>query len=83
MLAGETIATGAPPKCPECAVVTVLKVYQSPGGAGFYIGTYCDWGPYSRESTYFKTRVLAQEALDGWLAGAVDESTGQPFGIRT
>lgn len=39
-----------------------LQVYKS--GAGFYIGTYDDEGPCSRESNeYFRSEKLAQEAL--------------------
>ena len=37
MLPGETIASGGPVVCPECAVHVVLQVLHSP--AGFYIGT--------------------------------------------
>lgn len=58
---GETIATGASPKC--CGKVLQFKVLCS--GAGFYIGTFCDnHGPYSRESGYYPTREAAQAALD-------------------
>lgn len=43
--------------------ITELGVYRS--AAGYYIGRYCDEGPYSRESVgYYKTRDLAQAALD-------------------
>jgi hypothetical protein len=61
-LPGETIATGAPYVCPECNEHVVLDVYQS--AAGYYVGTYCGCGPYSRESGYYKTRDLAQKDLD-------------------
>lgn len=36
-------------------------MYQSP--AGFYIGTWCDCGPYSRESGYFRTLDMARAIL--------------------
>lgn len=62
MIPGETIATGAPSTCTDCGVTPVLKVHMS--AAGYYVGTYCDCGPYSRESGYYKTRKLAQAALD-------------------
>lgn len=40
-----------------------LKVLES--GAGFYIGTFDDSGPCSRESEeYYRTREAAQWALD-------------------
>lgn len=61
-LPGETIATGAPPRCPDCHVMARIDVYRS--GAGFYIGTYCACGPYTRESGYYRTREHAQTALE-------------------
>jgi hypothetical protein len=62
MLAGETILSGAPQTCEDCGVnITELSIYQS--GAGFYIGAYCDCGPYSRESVYFPDRESAEKAL--------------------
>ena len=64
MLPGVTIASGASPVCPDCGLRLNLEVLQS--AAGFYIGTRCDCGPYSRESGYFKSRDLAAHAL---LAG--------------
>jgi hypothetical protein len=67
---GETIATGAAATCSECGVTPKLDIYSSPGGAGYYIGTYCKCGPYSRESDYFDDRVDAQIVLDQWNAGA-------------
>ena len=38
-----------------------LDVYLS--GAGYYVGTYCACGPYTREFGYYRTR-LAQADLD-------------------
>lgn len=61
VLPKETIALGADPVCSDCGVKVVLQVLRSP--AGFYIGTYCDCGPYSRESDYYKKREDAEEAL--------------------
>jgi hypothetical protein len=59
----ETIATGAPKTCPVCKVALNLKVLMS--GAGYYIGTECNCGPYSRESLlYYMSREDAQRALD-------------------
>ena len=63
MLPGETIASGAPSACPDCAAQLQLEVLQS--AAGFYIGTRCNCGPYSRESGYFKSRDLASATLLG------------------
>jgi hypothetical protein len=61
MIEGETIASGAKPRCDDCRKMPKLDVYLS--GGGFYIGTYCDCGPYSRESGYFHTREEAQAAF--------------------
>lgn len=61
-LPGETIHTGASSICPDCKVVLKEQVLMS--AAGYYIGTYCNCGPYSRESSYYKTRESAQKALD-------------------
>jgi len=62
MLPGETIASGASPTCPECGVSVRMGIYHSP--AGYYIGTYCNCGPYSRETGYYPTREKAQEVFD-------------------
>jgi hypothetical protein len=62
MLPGETILSGAPETCPDCGVfVLPFEVLES--GAGFYIGTMCNDGPYSRESGYFPTREEAETAF--------------------
>lgn len=58
---GETIASGAPERCPDCDVTPKLQVLHT---CAYYIGTHCNCGPYSRESDYFKTREEAQRALD-------------------
>lgn len=61
MLPGETIATGAPSTCPDCKLKLELQVLSS--AAGFYIGTYCNCGPYSRESGYYRSFDEAERAL--------------------
>jgi len=61
MLTGETIASGAPDTCPDCATKLTLQVLRS--AAGFYIGTQCECGPYSRESGYFESPEAAGTAL--------------------
>ena len=61
MLPGETISSDAPSGCPDCKVKLRLKVMHSP--AGYYIGTECDCGPYSRESGYYPTAMAAGKAL--------------------
>lgn len=45
-----------------------LDVYLS---GGYYIGTFCGCGPYSRESGYYRTRELAQADLDTGLRALV------------
>jgi hypothetical protein len=66
-LIGETIATGGSDVCPDCKIKLVPRVLQS--AAGFYIGTACECGPYSRESDYFKRREDAQKELDSGTYG--------------
>lgn len=66
-LPGETIALGAPSTCPTCGVQLKLKVLRS--GGGYYIGTTCYCGPYSRESGYYGSREEAQDDLDSGLFG--------------
>lgn len=61
MLPGETLANGASDVCPNCSVKVVPKVLRS--AAGYYIGTECNCGPYSRESGYYPSLESAQEAL--------------------
>lgn len=59
---GETLATGAPNCCPDCGKDIVLTVCQS--AAGYYVGAWCNCGPYCRESGYYRTKEEAQRALD-------------------
>jgi hypothetical protein len=62
MAPGETILSGAPSTCPDCNVKVELMVCHS--NAGYYIGTMCSCGPYSRESEdYYPTCAEAEEAL--------------------
>jgi len=65
-LPGETIATGAPSTCPDCKVKLTLQVLRS--AAGYYIGTFCNCGPYSRESGYYATRNEAERDLQQFIA---------------
>lgn len=60
-LPGETLATGAAATCSDCHVEVRLGVYKS--AAGYYIGTWCDCGPYTRESGYYRFEVDAKAAL--------------------
>lgn len=62
MIPGETILSGASPYCPDCGKLLRFEVLRS--AAGYYIGTYCCCGPYSRESGYYQTKEAAQEALN-------------------
>jgi conjugative relaxase-like TrwC/TraI family protein len=47
--------------CPDCQQQRELQVLKSP--AGYYVGTRCDCGPYSRDSDYYKTHEDAAQAL--------------------
>ena len=63
VMPGETINFGAPDICPQCLERVTPGVYHS--DAGYYIGTYCGCGPYSRESVrYWDKRVKALEAYE-------------------
>ena len=62
MFPGETIRTGAKSECPDCGSRLENRVLKS--NAGYYIGTACCCGPYSRESNYYPTRESAQADLD-------------------
>ena len=61
MFNGETIATGAPSSCGDCGKEMRIEVLRS--AAGYYIGTFCHCGPYSRESGYYGTKPEAEKAL--------------------
>ena len=61
MLPGETILSGATPVCPDCKSALTLQVLSS--GAGYYVGTQCCGGPYTRETGYFRSPKEAKEAL--------------------
>jgi hypothetical protein len=61
VMPGETLLTGAPATCKDCGVELGLKVLRS--AAGYYIGSQCYCGPYSRESGYYKTREEAEKDL--------------------
>jgi len=67
MLNGETIATGAPDTCSDCGEVLKLRVCRS--HAGWYLGTMCNCGPYSRESGYYDTQEEAEADL---MSGDID-----------
>lgn len=58
MFQGETIHSGASEICKECGMKLELQVLYSP--AGYYIGTQCNCGPYSRESHYYKSKQQAE-----------------------
>lgn len=68
----ETILSGAPHRCPSCRVCAPFEVLKS--AAGYYIGTQCKCGPYTRESIYYSSREEAEEDLreyrrTGWFSG--------------
>lgn len=63
MMSGETIQTGSAQFCDECNVDALSKLDVYCSGAGYYVGTYCDCGPFSRESRYYATHAEAEVAL--------------------
>ena len=50
-----------PNRCKDCEIRLELQVLHSM--AGYYVGTICECGPYSRESEYFRTRKQAEQKL--------------------
>ena len=61
VMEGETVSTGASNVCCDCGVRLTNQVLMS--AAGYYIGTECDCGPYSRESGYYTNAIAAEAAL--------------------
>lgn len=61
MIPGETLASGAPNPCPDCGQYLEPEVLRS--AAGYYIGTRCFCGPYSRESGYYFKHSQALKEL--------------------
>ena len=57
----ETLCEQPDLPCEDCGWVPSLDVYRS--AAGFYVGTWCGCGPYSRESAYFSSSDEARAAL--------------------
>ena len=62
MMQGETMMTGAGKVCRDCNEIPLWGVYRS--AAGYYVGTYCGCGPYSRESDYFRSDIAATAMLE-------------------
>jgi len=44
-----------------CGGIPRIAVYRS--GNGFYVGSWCRCGPYSRQSGYYSSRESAEVAL--------------------
>lgn len=57
-----SLKINAPVRCPDCNTRLKVKIMHS--NAGFYLGTECECGPYSRESIYYNTRGEAKEAFE-------------------
>ena len=65
MIPGETILSGAPSVCSDCGKEVTWAVMRS--AAGYYVGTLCDCGPYSRETEYLPGEKAAEIALAFFL----------------
>lgn len=61
MLKGENCQENV---CPDCHTTLQVRVLRS--AAGYYLGTMCNCGPYSRESGYFNKREEAEVCLREW-----------------
>mgnify|MGYP001185797902 CR=1 FL=1 len=66
VLKGETIYRGAPSKCEDCGTKLELQVLST---CGYYVGTQCQCGPFSRETGYYQTREEAEQVLNGIALG--------------
>lgn len=76
MLQGETILSGAPVRCPECNTYTGIGVFSVlKSSAGYYVGTFCKCGPYSRETEY-GTREQAEIWLQELQQGDFTHARG-------
>lgn len=76
---GETLASGGEKVCQECGTTPVLGVHRS--AAGHYVGTYCECGPYSRESGYYASREKAQQAFESGQYGRPTDFVPAPLEI--
>ena len=64
VMQGETIHRGAAVVCTSCGTAPALRVERA-GGIGRYAGyTYCNCGPYSRETDYYATREACEYAIE-------------------
>jgi hypothetical protein len=71
MLDRETIMSGGSPYCTHCCNFAKFGIYES--GAGFYVGSYCACGPFSRESCYYANETHVKIALsNGTIAWRID-----------
>lgn len=50
--------------CEDCAQSLETRVCMS--AAGYYLGSWCNCGPYSRESGYFGSKQEAEVCLREW-----------------
>ena len=65
----ETTSKGPPEECADCGTTLELIVLST---SAYYVGTHCSCGPYSRETGYYPTKALAEEALADIKAGGDD-----------
>lgn len=69
-LPGETICSGAPVVCPKCKTKATFMLRKTP--AGYYVGSLCACGPYTRETFYFDTSVMAL-AIMHLISNSIDD----------
>lgn len=51
--------------CTDCKQELLPQVLKS--AAGYYVGTFCHCGPYSRETGYFRTKEEVADVLPLFL----------------
>lgn len=61
MLPGETLQNGAEEICSLCGCIAEVKPMSS--AAGWYLGSACGCGPYTRESVYYPSRERLDIAI--------------------
>lgn len=62
--------------CDGCHTKLTAQIICS--GAGYYIGTECHCGPYSRETSYYPSESAVRHALDNNDVVWRDGSDGPP-----
>lgn len=66
MLPGECLMADAPSVCPNCQQVPRTSIHREDRGS--WVQTWCDCGPYSRETDYLPSHEHAEAFLSAFQA---------------